>query len=376
MITRENSSALSTSHSFGLYIAVLLFISLCSASAYAKAPLSIIAYKVDLQENQQIITSLGELKAFQSSMLSPNVSRAVTQIHFDDGQQVKKGQLLVEFNNRQELAELKEKQVAASEAKKQYLRLKNLQKRSTAVIQSQLDGLYRDWQVLEAEINTLKARIADLKIVAPFAGQLGLKNFSKGSFIKQGEPVISLDNIAQMKLDLLIPSNYLNDLYIGQELTVHDGTELNKAFSAKIIAIAPQLDSHSRMLQVRAILDNTDLFFKSNMLVKTILELAPRQVLAVPNKAILMLGDRTFVYKVHANNPISQEPSTIEKVEIKVGEITDQTTEIISGLKQGDLIVSQGVLKVRPGSKVLIKHLEQTTSNQALLLKPTKKIEN
>lgn len=358
----------STLSKIRLYSAVaVLCANALSMPAYAKNPVPVIGYQVDYEMKRKQVHAIGELKAVDSIVLAANVSRAVTKIHFKNGQQVEEGQLLVEFNNRQELAELKEKQIAAQEAQKQYKRLQGLKKRSTTVSQSQIDEQFRDWQILEAQINTLKAKLADLKISAPFSGQLGFKQFSEGSFIKQGEALVTLTDSRQMYLDLLVAEQYLADLQIGQTIQFSSQAYENQQFNASIIAISPQLDIDSRMLKVRAMVDNQKGWLKSNMLVETNFALAPKKELLVPNKSILMLGDYNYVYKLQSYDPKANQAYLVQKVEVKVGEVGRSYTEILSGLQPGDVIVSQGVLRVREGKKVGLKQLENQAKQSELL---------
>lgn len=336
----------------------------------ANKPVSVIAYKVGYEKLNQTIEALGELKAIDSVTLTPNISEVITKIHFQDGQEVKQGDLLVEFNDRQEQAELKAKQISAAEAKKQYYRLKNLQGRAT-VSQAQIDAQYRDWQVLEAEINTLQTRIADLIIKAPFSGQLGLKQFSEGAFVEQGEALVSLDNINEMYLDLMLPDQYLSEIKLGQFIKVFSRSYKDKEFKAQITAISPQLDQSSRMLMVRAKLDNSSRLLKTNMLVRALVELPAKEKLTIPNKSIMMLGDHNFVYLIEPASDSAQPSAglSLKKVKIETGEIGESRTAVLSGLNAGDEIVSQGVLSVNPRKKVMIKHFENDMSQTELLFK-------
>ena len=331
--------------------------------------ISIIAYQVNYQNIPQRLEVLGELKAIQSVFLTAKVSDVITGVYFSDGQQVAQSQLLVEFDNQQELAQLREKQISVKEAQKQYYRLKNLKGRAN-VSQSQIDEQYRDWQVLEAQINTLKVELKDRKILAPFAGQLGLKNFSKGDYIESGEALISLDNTDKMQLDLMVSDRYLQDLKLGQAIEVKSEAYPNKVFSAQIVAISPQLDANSRMIKFRAHIDNPQHALKTNMLVKALIQLPARTELMVPNKSILMLGDHSYVYRLLETD--NNEVFKLEQVKIEMGQIGDKRTEILSGLKENDRIISQGVLLVNPRTQVKIKHYENSLKQDELLLKDNK----
>lgn len=338
-------------------------------SAKEKPPLSVIAYQVDYQETQQNVTALAELKAKQSIMLTTNVSETVAKIYFKDGDKVKQGQLLVQLNQQEELAKLKEKRISATEAKKQYNRLKNLKGRAN-VSQSQIDEQYRIWQVLEAEINTLQTQLKDRQVVAPFSGQLGLRQFYVGDYIQQGRELISLDNIETMQLDFLISERYLANVKVGDEIKITTDVYDNKEFKAQIIAISPQLDAVSRMIKIRAEIDNSQNLFKTNMLVNAHIEIKSLNQLVIPNKSILMLGDHQYVYKL--NQPSESDDSgiySIEKAKIEIGLISENRTVVKSGLIKDDIIVSQGILLVNPRRKVTIKNLENNQSQEQLLLK-------
>ena len=357
-----------------LSIAVLFFgfNYLPLALANQDKTVSVIAYKVNYEQQQQVVKALAELKATQSIMLTSHVSETVTDIYFTDGEQVEKGKKLIEFNQQQELAQLKEKRVSAVEAKKQYNRLKNLKGRAN-ISQAQIDEQYRVWQVLEAQINTLKTELNDRKITTPFSGQLGLKNFNVGDYIEQGQTLVSLDNMQTMQLDLMVSERYLPSIQVGDSIKITSNIYQDQEFTAIITAISPQLDNNSRMIMLRAELDNSQNLFKTNMLVTAHITLKSKQQLTVPNKAILMLGDHQYVYKLVADKD-AKDVFGIAKVKVRMGQISANRTAITEGLRQGDIIVSQGILLVNPRKKVVIKSFENNQSQEQLLLKAQKNI--
>lgn len=351
----------------------VLFLSLfylIAVQANQDKPVSVIAFKINYEQSQQTVEALAELKATQSVMLTSQVSETVTNIYFKDGDVVEEGQLLIEFNQQQEMAQLKEKRISATEAKKQYTRLKKLRGRAN-VSQSQIDEQYRIWQVLEAQINTLITELQDRKITAPFTGRLGLKSFFKGDYVEQGQTLVSLDNIEKMQLDLMVSERYLPSIKVGDIIEITSDIYEDKVFSAKVMAISPQLDSSSRMLKIRAELDNSDNLFKTNMLVTARITLQATQRLVVPNKSILMLGDHQYVYRL-VSDKNSEDLYSIEKVKVRMGQVSDNRTAITKGLQPNDIVVSQGVLLVNPRKKVKIKSFENNQSQEQLLLKAAK----
>jgi len=347
-------------------IVLTVLIGFQATSVYADKPsLNVIAFKVAYDTQAQSFQALGHLSATQSAIISAPVSEIIEKIHISDGQQVKQHQLLFEFNNRQEKALLAEAKVAVQEAKRQYQRVKDL-KDTSAVTQAQIDEKYSLWQIAVAQQKIIEVMLIDRKILAPFNGQLGFMDLAEGNLIEIGTPLVSLDNAKKMKLDILIPERFLQIIQVNQIIDIQSQAYPNQLFKGLIKAISPQLEANTRMIKVRAEVENSDLKLKTNMMVKALIQLADKQSLVVPNSAVLMLGDHSFVYRL---KPQDTNRFLVEKVEVKTGEISEKTTEILSGLKDEDIIVSQGVLRTKPNKIVEIKAFENNLK-QDQLLKP------
>ena len=339
---------------------------LLMASAQAKSPVSVIAYQVESRAVEQSVEVLGELRAIESIDITAKVSDVIERIHYQDGQRVKKGEPLVTFNQQQERALLKEKQIAAQQAKAQYQRLKNLQGRAT-VSQSRIDEQYRDWQVLEAQIGTIQTQLADRKITAPFAGQLGLTQVNAGQFVEVGTPLVKLVNSRKMQLDLMVSQRYLSQLELNQTVSLTTQAYPSESFNGQIFAISPQLDPITRMVRIRAHFDNPDFKLKNGMLVKAKLSFNSEKQRLIPNKSVLMLGDHQFVYRLIKGE---NRDYKVEKIKVSIGDIGEQYSQVLKGLQEGDTIVSQGVLNINPRKTVTIKAFENQQS-QAALLQPS-----
>ena len=173
-----------------------------------KKPVSVIAYRVVPMALPADIEVLGALQSNASVDITANVTETVTQLHFKDGQQVKKGQLLVTLNSREEEALQEEAKEIAEEAKRQYDRVKEIEGRGT-VTRSLVDERYRQWKAAEAKQKVIDAQLADRRLYAPFSGQLGFRQLSEGALVQSGTKIVSLDDTRQMKLDMLIPSRHL-----------------------------------------------------------------------------------------------------------------------------------------------------------------------
>jgi membrane fusion protein (multidrug efflux system) len=338
-----------------------------NAAAKPKPPLPVIAFEVQSVSQPQHIKALGTLQAKESIQIAANVTDKIQAIHFEDGQWVNKSQLLLELNSAEELARLEQAKAQTEEAWLQYQRVKNVVGRGS-VTQAQVDEKYREWQTATAQRKVYEAQVADRRIYAPFDGELGLSQVAVGALVTAGEQIVSLDDTRSMKLDLLVPVKYLAHLSRGQNVNLTTSAYPNRVFQGQIQAISPRIEQNVRMVQVRALVANPNHLLKTNMLVEATLELPPQIQLQIPNSALLMVGDREFVYRLQAKD----DSYITGKVEVKSGQIGSAMTEITQGLNAGDLVVSQGVMRLKPKMKVRIKAMENAQSQEELL-KPAKK---
>ncbi|WP_246261888.1 efflux RND transporter periplasmic adaptor subunit [Thiomicrorhabdus cannonii] len=341
------------------------------SAAKAKTALPIIAFETQTVSQPQQIRALGTLQASQSIQIAANVTDKIQAIHFTDGQWVNKSQLLLELNSAEELARLEQAKAQTEEAWLQYQRVKNVVGRGS-VTQAQVDEKYREWQTATAQRKVYEAQVADRRLYAPFDGELGLSQVAVGALVTAGEQIVSLDDTRSMKLDLLVPVKYLANLSRGQNVNLTTSAYPNRVFQGQIQAISPRIEQNVRMVQVRALVANPDHLLKTNMLVEATLQLPPQVQLQIPNSALLMIGDREFVYRLQAKNDGKDDSYITEKVEVKSGQIGSAMTEITQGLNAGDLVVSQGVMRLKPKMAVRIKAMENG-HNQEELLKPVKK---
>lgn len=343
--------------------------------ASAPPALPVIVAPVKLESKTQPLETLGTLKAIQSIEIRANVSEILQQIFVQDGQMVKQGDLLFELSDQQELALLEQAKVVAAEAKRQYERAKKLRGQGN-ITEAVIDEKQAQWKSAQAEIAIIEAQIADRKIYAPFSGQVGLLNVSRGDLINANNTLTTLDDTSKLYVDLQIPSQYLGSLSLNQTVHIFPPTpatmgkrlERNQApIVAKIIAISPRLDPQTRLLPVRARIDEPQ-GLVSGMVVKSQLQLQPESKLWITNSSILMVGEKQFVYRLkQADLEVSSKPYSVEKVEIELGERLAQYSAVIQGLSAGDIIISQGVLRVSPKSQVSIKAIEGQTPDEDLL---------
>lgn len=363
---------------FRLFFGALTFLitSFFAQQLLAKnSVLPVIVAPATFESRTQPLEVLGTLKAKQSIEVRSSVNDILKKIYITDGAKVNQGDLLFELSDREEFARLEKAQVVAAEAKRQFQRAQKLRGQGNITVAT-IDELKAIWESAKAEIQILNAQISDRLIKAPFDGTIGLINVSVGDYITANTQLTTLDDSSSLLLDLTIPSQYRNDLRQGQTIQVFPPAPATlgrvyesqgKPIIATVTAISPRLTTDTRLLPVRAEIQSPgDL--KSGMVVKSQIQRQPAPKLWVPNSAILMVGERKFVYRLRqATLKVGSTPYSVEKIEVKIGERLAKHTQIIQGLKAEDIVVSQGVIRLSPNAQVAIKAIEGQTPPQALL---------
>jgi membrane fusion protein (multidrug efflux system) len=330
------------------------------------APASVIVARAEIKPFDDRVEAIGTLKSFESASLSTNVSEVISALHFQDGQAVKKGDVLVEMTSREEAAELKEAKSTLTEAEKQFARAAELTKSGNAPL-SLLDTRQRDLDNAKARIKAVESRLADRLVTAPFDGILGLRNVSVGSLVEPGIIITTIEDISRMKLDLPVPEVYLPSLKTGLKVfgaapSISAGNiNQSKVFQGEITAIDNKIDEDSRSVQVRAIIENTDFTLKPGMLVNAEIAINERTAVVIPESAIIPKGRGNFVMRVSEVSDKKESSAKMQKVVI--GSRRPGYVEITDGLKAGDLVITHGNNKVKDGQPVIIKAIDDGTKS-------------
>lgn len=308
----------------------------------------VVATPVTQQTIVNSLEALGTLHARESVALSSTVTERVASIHFNDGDTVKKGQVLVRLVSLEEQASLAELKIATEDAQRQYERFVPLFRRGD-VSQSILDERKREWDLARAKEQVVQARLDKLTLVAPFSGRVGLRQISVGALLTPGTVVTSLVDMSEVKLDFSLPSRFLSELSIGHKVEVTTDAYPGEVFVGEVETLLSQVDVTTRSVQVRAKLDNSSEKLLPGMLMKVSLQQTPRAALFVPETAIVPVAEKQFVYVL---NPHENGLFKLVRKQVKLGSRQPGLVEVVSGLKMGERVVSQGALRVRPGAIV------------------------
>jgi membrane fusion protein (multidrug efflux system) len=317
------------------------------AETAASPPLPVIASEVHAVPFADPVEALGTLKARESVSITANVTETVSAIHFDDGQRVKKGDILVEMTGTEEHALIEEGKARVAEAERQYDRVKSLAGQRSAA-ESLLDERRRDLETARAALAAIESRLADRLIKASFDGVLGLRNISVGALVEPSDLITTLDDTSTMKLDFTVPSVFLPDLKPGLAVTARAREYGELAFRGTVSGVDSRIDPVTRSIQVRALIPNPDGRLKPGLLMQVELERNPREGLVVPESALLQQGQDHFVVRVG-------EGDKAERVKVRIGARRRGQVEIVEGLTPGDRVVTHGNDKARPGQSLSVR---------------------
>ncbi|MEY4910946.1 MAG: hypothetical protein RL761_609, partial [Pseudomonadota bacterium] len=224
------------------------------AGAPAKPP-SVESSKVEVMKLTDDTLAVGSLKSRQGVTLRPEVSGRITQLNFKDGEHVKKGQLLVQFDDQLQLAQVKQSQAELSIALANHKRNQELVSQNF-ISKRSLDESAANLDVAQAKLSLSQATASRLKITAPFDGMTGIRTVNVGDYLKDGGDIVNIEDIAAVFVDFRLPERFQTKVKKGQQAQVDMDALPGRKFTAVIQAIDPLLDANGRSVGVRACIDN------------------------------------------------------------------------------------------------------------------------
>ncbi len=290
------------------------------------------------------IEAIGSAVANESTEITSRTVNTVTAIRFKEGQLVKKGAVLVEFDSVQARAELAAAEAALAESKSQYKRSRELFT-TQALSQSQLDQLEATLKSNEARVAAAQSKVQDTIIRAPFSGRMGFRRISVGGLVSPGTVISTLDDTSVIKLDFTVPQAYMFALQPGQPIAAQIAGVPNQTFTGKVTTLDSRVDPVTRSIVVRAALPNAQGILKPGMFMTAKVSAAATQALLIPEGAIVPEQGKSFVFVV--------KDGIASRREVTIGRRKPGQVQITQGLSDGDRVIVEGTQKVRDGIAVL-----------------------
>ncbi len=298
------------------------------------------------QEFVDRIEAIGTARANESIVVAAQVTETVSRVNFEDGQVVAAGDVLVELTSREESAQLAEARANHAEAVRQHERAVELRQDGT-VSQAQLDARETQRRAARARLDELRARMRDRLIRAPFAGVLGMRTVSPGTLLQPGDPITTLDDIDTIKVDFSVPERFLSVLEPGLVVRATAAAFPDRHFEGTVRSLDTRVDPETRAIRVRADVPNADHALRPGMLVSIELTANRQTSLAVPEEAIVPVGETRFVFVVN-------EDLRADRLELETGRRTRGMVEVKSGISGSERLVVEGGSMLDPGSSVEI----------------------
>jgi membrane fusion protein (multidrug efflux system) len=303
------------------------------------------------------VRAIGSLVPFQGVKVTTESSGVITRIDFDSGIRIKKGALLVELDNRTEMANLEAARARLESENSQYQRLLKL-KGQSFVTNNDVDTQAALVDIAEAEVRIAQVALAKKRIYAPFSGKLGIRQVDLGQYVVPSDNIVALLSLKRLYLDFTLPEINFNDLVIDQSLEFEVRSFPERRFTARVEAWNPQLDVNTRNVTIRAVVDNQEGLLAPGMFTDiSLLSQRKQAVVTVPETAVFynIYGEAAYILEKPPASDTDPDPDyRLAARQLDVLYRQDDVAGVRSGLEPGDIVVTAGQLKLYPSLRVAI----------------------
>ena len=331
-------------------------------------PQTVSTMKVSSAPWQPEQSSVGSLRAVRGADLAFDVAGIVTRVNAKSGQEVKQGELLVELNAEDIVAQQRQLEANAALLKTTLERARQ-QLAYKGISQAEFDSAAANVKAAQAGIAQQAALVGKRQLRAPFDGRVGIVTLTPGSYINAGTAVLTLQQLDPVFVDFNVPQRNLGEVKVGQKLSITVDGLADQRFDGTVTAVSPKVDASSRNVQVEASLPNPQELLKPGMFANVALQVGAEQTyLTLPQAAVTFnpYGETVFlvVPSDKKNEKGEQEPPTAQSVFVTTGSRRGDQVAILTGIKDGDEVVTSGQLKLKNGTSLLIDN-SQKPANQA-----------
>jgi membrane fusion protein (multidrug efflux system) len=309
---------------------------------------------------------IGTMEAVQGVTVSADLPGIVAKINFESGQFVKKGDVLVELDTRQEVSQLAALDAQRDLAKINFDRSQELAKQGV-ISRQDYDRAIADHKQTEANVAETQATIERKTIRAPFSGVLGIRKVNLGQYLAAGAAIVPLQALNPIYVDFGVPQQEATKVRVGSNLRVVSEDLAGRQFGGRVTALDSVVDQTTRNLQVQATLPNPEGKLKPGMFVQVEFGVGvSRDVVTLPASAISYApyGDSVFVI-AEMKDPKGQTYRGVRQQFVKVDGSRGDQVAVVSGVNPGDEVVTSGVFKLRNGAAVTVNNKVQPENNPA-----------
>lgn len=282
----------------------------------------------------------------ESVLVAPEIAGRVSEIVFEEGRPVKRGDVIIKLDDALTQAELVQAKARLTLANANNDRATTLGRTGAVTGRSQ-DEAQAAFDTAAAEVSLAETRLSKQVLRAPFDGIVGLRNVSVGSFVNTGVTLVNVEKIDILKVDFKVPEIFLTAIKVGQDIEVQVDPVPDRTFKGQIYAINPMVDVNGRALSIRAKIDNRDLVLRPGLFARvTIKGLQDREVVLIPEAAVVPRAGETFVFRIDGGKAAESR--------VQLGERRNAEVEVLTGLTANTVVVTAGQQKLRDGTPVEI----------------------
>lgn len=327
-----------------------------AAAAMVPPPTVVTAVPAKADTWGNSLNAPGSLEAVQGVTVSAEVPGKVVKIGFEPGATAKAGDILVQLDVTAEQAQLRAAEATAALAKANLDRARDLRQANTNS-PAELDAADATAKQAAAQVENIRALIAKKTVVAPFAGRLGLREVNIGQILREGDPITSLQTLDPIYANFSMPQQRISQLAVGTPVQVTSDAAPAQKFEGKINAISPEVDPTTRSVRVQATISNREEKLRPGMYANVDVILPTQtQVLVIPVTAVVYapFGDSVFLVEEKKDEKSGQVQQVLRQQFVRISGTRGDFVNVVEGLKAGDMVVSAGVFKLRPGAPVTI----------------------
>jgi membrane fusion protein (multidrug efflux system) len=327
-------------------------------------PASVSTAKAVFEEWMPKMEVVGTFQPVRGADLSVEVPGIIDEVSFDSGGNVAAGAPLIRLRDSDDVAKLRTLEAARDLAKSNFDRDK-AQLDRMLIARAQFDVTSANLQSYEAQVAEQQAIVAKKTLRAPFAGQLGIRAVNAGQFISPGTVVVTLQALDPIYLDFFLPQQVLDRAKVGQEVTVRVDAYPQATFTGRISTIDPKVDTATRNVAVRATLPNRDRRLLPGMFATAeILTGEPQRFITLPQTAITFNPYGNMVFRVTEEAGAEGKQSlVVRQTVVTTGQTRGDQIAVLSGLDEGDLVVSAGQTKLQNNSPVTVNNAVQPSND-------------
>jgi membrane fusion protein (multidrug efflux system) len=326
-------------------------------------PVTVSTVKAAEQPWQPALNAVGTLRAANGADLAAEVAGLVTDVNLKSGQEVKKGQLLVQLRDGDEVAQLQQLQ-ANAELSKITLERARKQLAAQAISQADFDTAQADTKARQAAVAQQQVVIAKKQLRAPFDGRAGIITISPGDYLAAGTTVVTVQQLDPLYVDFNVPQGELGRLKVGQPVTLTLDAYAGRSFSGKLSAINPKVDTSTRNVQVEATVPNHDQTLTPGMFAKVSVDVGQQRTqLTLPQAAIVYnpYGDTVYVVQPSKGKDAKGKPNppTVKQAFVTTGDSRGDQVAILKGISAGTEVVTSGQMKLKNDAPITVDNRVQ-----------------